>query len=78
MVPSTRRKMELRLEFERILSYVPTDVYYTLFKAADNYREEKMVQDKLNLLNEEFKKDDTKRRTFTGKVSETLYNQKMI
>jgi len=55
-MPSMRKKMQLKLDFERMLVYKPEDVYYTLYCSYEARQKDRIINEKKNLLEYEIKK----------------------
>lgn len=61
-MPSMQRKMQLKLDFERMLIFRPNDVLYTLHVAAHAKQRDRQLRKNENILNSEMKKTEKKKK----------------
>lgn len=70
-----RRKMQTKLDFERMLLFKPQDVLYTLQVAAYMKAKDKQLRKNENVLNTELKKTEKKKAKPINEVVNRLYGQ---
>lgn len=69
-----QRKMQLKLDFERMLIFKPNDVLYTLQVAAHMKQRDRQLRKNENILNAEMKKTEKKRKPIE-EVVKRLYGE---
>ena len=73
LMPSMQRKMQLRLDFERMLIYKPDDVFYTLHTNADYRLKKRAAAKNENILIAELNKTEKKQKPIKEIVNRLYY-----
>jgi hypothetical protein len=60
-MPSMQWKLLIRKQFQKILSYEPNDVYYTLCREEEKAKIDRSVQQKTEYINREVQKELAKK-----------------
>ena len=74
-MPSMKRKMQVKLDFERMLLFKNQDILYTLQVAAHMKIKDKQLRKNENVLNVEMKKTEKKKTKPINEVVTRLYGQ---
>lgn len=74
-MPSMRRKMQVKLDFERMLLFKNHDILYTLQVAAHMKIKDKQLRKNENVLNVEMKRTEKKKAKPINEVVNRLYGQ---
>ena len=74
-MPSMKRKMQVKLDFERMLLFKNQDILYTLQVNAHMKMKDKQLRKNENVLNTELKKTEKKKKKPIEEVVTRLYGQ---
>lgn len=77
-MPSMQRKLLIKQEFQKILTYYPHDVYYTLVCQAEIAKRDRQRQQKVEFLNRGARDNKEKKVSHSEmkQIVEKLYNTK--
>ena len=75
LMPSMKRKMQVKLDFERMLLFKNQDILYTLQVNAHMKMKDKQLRKNENVLNTQLKKTEKKKKKPIEEVVTRLYGQ---